>query len=304
MPAVWLQLPQAGRRASVDDVERWVGLAEDAGFDGVWVGDHVALTVGSGSRYPYRPDRFPLEPATPFLEAFSLLTFAAARTTRVRLATAVAVAPLRHPVLLAKVTATLDVLSRGRLELGIAAGWHAEEMTALGAEFEARGAITDETLELLHRLWGGEPVTHHGRFTSLDGAVSQPCPAQQPAPPVWIGGHAPAALRRAARWGGRWIAAGLSLDGILEGKQRLGELLDGRPLLVAAQVAVHAGDSVPPGPLALSCATGDGLDVVARAGLDVVCLDVSAVARTDRPDAARAALALLRPRRSTQEGAC
>lgn len=304
MPAVWLQLPQAGRRASVDDVERWVGLAEDAGFDGVWVGDHLALTVGSGSRYPYRSDGFPLEPATPFLEAFSLLTFAAARTTRVRLATAVAVAPLRHPVVLAKVTATLDVLSRGRLELGIAAGWHAEEMAALGAEFADRGAITDETLELLHRLWAGEPVTHRGRFTSLDGAVSQPRPAQQPAPPVWIGGHAPVALRRAARWGGRWIAAGLSLDGILQGRQRLVELLAGRPPLVAAQVAVHAGDSVPPGPLAVSCGTGDGLDVVARAGLDVVCLDVSAVARTDRPDAARAALALLRPRHSTQEGAC
>lgn len=284
MAAVWLQLPQAGRRASADDVERWVRLAEDEGFDGVWVGDHLALPTASDSVYPYRPDGFPLDPATPFLEAYSLLAFAAALTERVRLATAVTVAPLRHPLLLAKVTATLDVLSRGRFELGIAAGWHAEEMALFGVAFDERGGVTDEVLDRLHALWTGEPV---------DGVIARPVPVQQPGPPVWVGGHAPAALRRVARWGGRWLAAGITLDQILAGKERLTELLGGRPPTVGAQVAVHADDP-PPGPLALSYRSGAGLGDVDRAGLDVICLDVSAVPQVDRAAAALDSLALLR----------
>lgn len=292
MIAVWLQLPQAGRRVSVEDVERMALLAEERGFDGVWVGDHLALPSASTSVYPLRAEGLPLDPSTPFLEAYTALAYIAGITKHLRLATAVAVAPLRPAILLAKVAATLDVLSRGRVEIGLAPGWHAEELGLFGVDFARRGEITDEILSALELLWTGNEVSYHGAHVSFKGVSCRPTPMQLPGPPIWIGGHGRAALRRAARWGRRWMAAGLSAEELLAGRAAIEQLSGGLSARVSAQVAVHAAHP-PPGPLSVCLSCGGGVAEIVRARLDVACLDVSAVPWAERAAAAVAALELV-----------
>jgi probable F420-dependent oxidoreductase len=117
--------------------------------------------------------------------------------------------PYRHPVLAAKMLATADVLSGGRLVVGVGVGWLEEEFAALGAPpFEARGAASDEALEIVLKLWTGSPASHVGRFFRFDDIRCEPLPLQRPHPPIWVGGHSRAALRRAARYGDGWHPVG------------------------------------------------------------------------------------------------
>jgi probable F420-dependent oxidoreductase len=184
--------------------------AEDAGFESLWVGDHIAL-----------PSTAP-DPATePRLEALTTLTFLAAATRRVRLGVGVLVVPQRQPVLLAKQLTSLDALSGGRLTVGIGVGYVDEELRAFGVSSADRGAMTDEFLEAMHALWSGTPTRFDGRWVSFAGVVQAPRPIQRPCPPIVVGGHAKAALRRAARVGAGWFGWDLDVDATRDAVQAL-----------------------------------------------------------------------------------
>lgn len=188
-----------GSSVDPDVLARRARRAEDAGFETLWVGDHVAL--------PYdAPD-----PAhEPRLELVAILAHLAALTSRVRLATGVAILPMRQPVLLAKQLASLDVLSNGRLIVGVGVGHVEPELRALGASVADRGARTDEYVTAMRALWDGAAPSFDGRFVSFAGVMQRPQPIQKPHPPIVCGGHSSAAYRRAAQVGNGWY--GWELD--------------------------------------------------------------------------------------------
>jgi probable F420-dependent oxidoreductase len=189
-----VQLPHFGPLASGPGAVSIARRAEALGFDSVWVGDHLAYP-------PSLADRFGSE----FHEALVTLSYLAAATSRVRLGTAVLVLPYRHPVLLARQLATLDVLSAGRVTVGVGTGWLAEEFAALGVPFADRGALTDESLRIVRALWTEDPPSFAGRFFTVPEVTARPRPLQRPTPPVWVGGNTPRALRRAAELGDGWL---------------------------------------------------------------------------------------------------
>jgi probable F420-dependent oxidoreductase len=175
--------------------------AEAAGFDSVWAGEHIVLPD------PQVPPS-PMAPRDPALDALLALTWAAAHTTTMRLATGITILPQRNPVVLAKEVATLDVLSGGRTMLGVGAGYLEPEFRALGANFAQRGAITDEYLDAMHALWYEEHPEYHGNFADFAGVDAHPRPLQTPIPIV-TAGHSPPAYRRAVSrahgWYGYWL---------------------------------------------------------------------------------------------------
>ncbi len=201
--------------------------AEARGIGTIWVGEHVVLFEEYESRYPYAEDgRIPAPPGSGLLEPLLTLTYLAARTSTVRLGTAMLLLPQRNPVYVAKEVATLDWLSGGRMDLGIGVGWLKEEFDALNVPWERRGRRTDEYLEVLRTLWVDNPSEYHGETYDLPACEMYPKPVQQPHPPIHVGGETPAALRRAARLCQGWhtfnrspgeLAAGLAgLDVHLE----------------------------------------------------------------------------------------
>ena len=202
-------LPTFGSLARGTDVATAVaGVARAAdrlGYDVVWAAEHVVFPSQVTSPYPYG-DRLPFAVTDPVLDAVGTLAWLAGMTTHVRLGSAVLVLPYHQPVPLAKALATVDVLSGGRLVVGVASGWLREEFALLGVPFAERGARTDEWLAVLRALWTEERVTFAGRWIRLTEAAFFPKPVQRPHPPVWIGGGSPAALRRVGRFGDGWLA--------------------------------------------------------------------------------------------------
>ncbi len=181
-----------------------VEAAEDLGYESVWFPEHLVLPLAmSSSPFPGE-DHPPIPPTTPVYDVFAYLSFLAARTSRLRLGTHVYNLALRHPFVAARAVTTLDLLSGGRLELGVGAGWLRGEWEAAGLDFASRGARLDEALEICRRLWTEPEVEHHGAHFDFRPVAFEPKPAQGPHPPVIIGGESAPALRRAARWDG-WI---------------------------------------------------------------------------------------------------
>lgn len=178
--------------------------AEDAGFESVWTGEHVAM--------PIRDNPVPAPPETPFLDSIVSLARVAAITRSIRIGTGVLVLPHHNPVLLAKALASLDVTSSGRLIAGFGGGYVEAEFRALGVDFHARGAIADDSLGAIRALWTEAEPAHAGRFARFDGIRFEPKPVQRPHPPIVVGGRAPAALRRAARHGDGWYGFGLTVE--------------------------------------------------------------------------------------------
>ncbi|MGE3355826.1 MAG: TIGR03619 family F420-dependent LLM class oxidoreductase [Acidimicrobiia bacterium] len=188
-----VHLPQAGPAASGEALTRAAVLAEEVGFADVWVSDHLVVPTG----VPYPPSVYVMEP-------LAVMAWVAAATRRVGLGTTVLVLPMRNPVVVAKSLATIDQLSGGRVILGTAAGWLEAEFDALGVPFAERGARTDEAIEMLQVMWTQDPITadfpvHGARFVSIR---AKPQPAHRI--PIWIGGHAPVALKRAVTVGDGW----------------------------------------------------------------------------------------------------
>lgn len=176
--------------------------AEERGFRSLWVPEHTVVPTEYESRYPYQPDaRLPFPADTVYCDALGVLDHIAAVTETVRLSTSVIPIISRHPLALAKQAATVDLLSGGRLELGIGAGWLAEEATALGLPANKRGARLDETIEILRKAWTGRPFSHQGELWQIPEVVVSPAPAQGVDVPLWIGGGSPRAIRTIARSG-------------------------------------------------------------------------------------------------------
>jgi probable F420-dependent oxidoreductase len=177
--------------------------AEAAGFESVWTGEHIVLPD------PELPT-FPLATTTPMLDTTVALTWIAAHTKRVRLGSGIIVLPLRNPLLLAKELASVDVVSGGRLIIGVGAGWLAPEFEALGVPMEERGPRTDDALRAMRALWTSEHPEYRGTFSSFSKVAAYPHPVQRPMPPIVIGGESPAALRRAVTMGNGWYGFALT----------------------------------------------------------------------------------------------
>jgi probable F420-dependent oxidoreductase len=190
-----------GSSAEPETLHRQARLAEDAGFESLWVGDHVALPFGADN-----------PPDEPRLEAVVALSHLAAVTTGVRLGFGLIVLPQRQPVLMAKQISSIDVLSKGRLIVGIGVGYEELELRALGASLADRGARTDEYLSAMRALWDEPTPRFEGRFVSFSDVIERPRPLQQPHPPIVIGGHSPAAYRRAIESGNGWYGWELDLE--------------------------------------------------------------------------------------------
>jgi len=193
--------------------------AEELGFESVWVPEHLVLPPTIRSRYPYAADGVPpIRTDAPHLDPLIVLTHVAARTARIRLGTNIYLLPLRHPLATARVAVSLDVLSGGRLTLGVGAGWLEEEFVAAGVDFRTRGARTRECVRALRVLWTAPEPEFHGRFFSFGPVKFEPKPLQKPHPPIVFGGETEAALRRAAALGDGWY--GVGHDPASAGRQR------------------------------------------------------------------------------------
>ena len=201
-------LPTRGATATPDALETLLARGEALGFHSVMIADHIVFPTKIGSKYPYTVGGvFP--GGGDAFDQLTLATFAAARTRTLRLVTSVMILPYRNPVLTAKMLATIDVLSRGRLTVGVGVGWLREEFEALGApDFDRRGAVSDEYLRIFKTLWTTSPASFKGEFYRFESLHFQPQPVQKPHPPIWIGGHSRAALRRAAKLGDGWHPVG------------------------------------------------------------------------------------------------
>ena len=182
--------------------------AEALGYDSVVVTDHVVIPHRVESPYPYSPTgRLAVPPDWDYLEALSLLAFLAGATKTIRLGPSVLVLPYRNPVLTAKMLATMDAISGGRLVVGVGAGWMAEEFAVLGSPpYERRGAVADEWIRIFKTLWTEERASFEGRFYRFPEVGCFPKPVQKPHPPIWVGGNSRPAIRRAARLGDGWHA--------------------------------------------------------------------------------------------------
>ena len=180
-----------GENTAPDALARRARVAEDAGFESLWVGDHIAL-----------PRDAPDDADDPRLEAVVTLAHLAAVTERVRLGFGAIVLPQRQPVLLAKQVTSIDVLSEGRLIVGLGVGYLADELRALGSTLAERGARTDESIAAMLALWDEPVPAFEGRFVAFSNVIQRPRPVQRPHPPIVIGGESPAAYRRARAAGG------------------------------------------------------------------------------------------------------
>ena len=181
---------------------------ERLGFEVMWVNDHVVMPRSIGSRYPYTDTGQFNEfgQVGDYLEQLTVLSYLASQTERVRLLTSVMVVPYRDPVMTAKILATADVLSGGRVIVGCGAGWMREEFEALGRPpFDERGSVTEEYIRIFKNLWTEEAPSYEGAYASYSDIAFEPKPVQRPHPPIWVGGESPPALRRTARVGDAWF---------------------------------------------------------------------------------------------------
>lgn len=189
-------------------------IERDTPFHGVFLGDHTVYPERLLTPYPYTPDGKVLWAAeTDWPDIGAALGAMGAITRRLHFVTGVYILPLRHPVNVAKMMATVSILSDARAALGIGVGWMEDEFRAAGIDFKTRGKRCDEMIEVMRRLWEGRMVEHHGRYFDLP--PSQLSPAPKGGIPIYVGGDSGAALRRAALMADGWISSGLSADTIL-----------------------------------------------------------------------------------------
>ena len=208
MTKLGFQVLNSGPLATVDAIVEMAQRAESLGYDSLVVTDHIVIPRRIESRYPYNATgrlQFPAEAF--FHEPLTMLSFLAGATRRIRFGPSVLVLPYRNPVLTAKMLATMDFLSKGRLFVGVGAGWLAEEFQAMGSPpFEARGAVTDEWIQIMVKLWTEPDPTFEGRHYRVGDVGCYPQPIQKPHPPIYVGGNSRPAIRRAARLGQSWHA--------------------------------------------------------------------------------------------------
>jgi probable F420-dependent oxidoreductase len=222
-PTLSVGLPNFGAFFPPAEWNRFVDLAraaEDAGVDRIVVVDHVVMGTHTDA---YAWGTFPTPPESPWLEPMTMLAAIASATQHVRLATGILIAPLRPAALLAKQAATLDVLSGGRLDLGVGTGWQREEYDAEGLDFDRRGQLLTDTIAACKALWRDSPAHFDGPTLSFRDIYCEPKPLQRDGVPLWISGTLHARnLERVVRYGDAWIPImGASLDDIADGARRI-----------------------------------------------------------------------------------
>jgi probable F420-dependent oxidoreductase len=207
-----LSLITRGPLAKAEHMTRFVQRAEALGYDWVSISDHIVIPKAMPSNYPYHPDgEFDWRGARDYYEPLATLMFLAGRTTRLRLGTSVLILPYRNPVTVAKMVATVDALSGGRVFLGVGTGWWEDEFKALGlpGHFAERGPRTDEYIRIFRNLWLEENPRFDGQFYQYGDLEFSPKPVQPGGVPIWVGGHTRRALRRTAELGDAWHPIGL-----------------------------------------------------------------------------------------------
>jgi probable F420-dependent oxidoreductase len=197
-----LLFANAGPFSKPDNAVGLAQLAESLGFESLWTVEHVVVPVGYQSQYPYSDTgKMPGEDYVPIPDPLIWLSYVAGATSTIHLGTGILILPQRNPLILAKELATLDRLSRGRVELGVGVGWLREEFDALGVPWEGRGRRTDEYVDVLRRVWREPETAYDGEFASFAPLKSYPKPTQAGGVPIHVGGHTPVAARRAGRIG-------------------------------------------------------------------------------------------------------
>ena len=193
------------RLPDTDGIRLFVKRAEELGFESVLAGDHIVLPTEGTDQYPYTADGSFSRPADePFLETMTMLGYLAACSETIKLGSTVIILPYRNPVVQAKMFASLDVLSNGRMICGVGVGWLEKEFETLGVSYDQRGPMSDEFLQIFKILWTEANPQFHGKFYDIDGIQFYPKPVQQPHLPIWVGGHTRRALRRTAKYGDYW----------------------------------------------------------------------------------------------------
>ncbi len=206
-----------GTFAHPDAIERLVVAAEQLDFESIWTGEHVILVDPQVAPSP-------VPPHSPFVDTIASLAFAAAKTTRIKIGSGIILIAQRDPIVLAKELAGIDVLSKGRLLVGVGVGYVKGEFDALGIPFDERGPRASEHIEVLRTLWTSEKPAFDGKFTKFAGIQSRPLPVQKPHPPIHVGGMSPPALRRAVAQGNGWYGFFLDVAGTKKTIEALAEV--------------------------------------------------------------------------------
>jgi probable F420-dependent oxidoreductase len=225
---------------NADAIGRLAAAVEGLGFESLWTGEHVVLVDPQKAPSP-------VAPRTPFVDTIATLAFLAARTERIKLGSGIILLPQRHPIVLAKELAGVDVLSKGRLVFGLGVGYVEGEYDALGIPFRERGARATEYIDAIRALWTQDEPAFDGRFTSFSGIQSRPLPVQKPHPPIVVGGMSPAALRRAVAQGNGWYGFFQNLDAtaeMLRQLEKIAKQVERPPALGRLEISI-----TPPGPV-------------------------------------------------------
>ncbi|HEY5857511.1 MAG TPA: LLM class F420-dependent oxidoreductase [Aldersonia sp.] len=272
-------LPVGGSWATPDNVAEIAGRAEELGYATLWTYQRLLVPADAPAGPQYRS----------VLDPVTVLGFAAAVTSRIRLGTGIVNLPFQSPVLLGKQLTTLDVLSGGRLVAGVGLGWSEEEFVASGVDFARRGARAEEYLAALRAVWGPDPVSFSGEFYTIPSSLIAPKPVQKPHPPLILGGGAPVALRRAGRVGDGWVsssredaeALGEKIERVREAAREAGR--DPASLRFVCRGVVRVGQRRK----ALSGSYDEiraDLERIADAGMDEVFVDLNFDPAVGNPD--------------------
>ena len=221
----------------------WIEVTEEAdrlGFESVWMPEHLVIPLDATGSPHAGSDHPPVPSAVPIFDVLVYLGHLAARTSQIRLGTDVYNIGLRHPFVTARGAATADILSGGRLSLGIGASWLRAEWDAAGLDFDRRGARVDEAIDVCRRLWTEDVVEHHGQFFDFGPLAFEPKPVQHGGPSLHIGGDGPAAIRRAATVGAGWMPMNHALDDLGPSLARLTEQAERAGRDTPIEVTLHA----------------------------------------------------------------
>ena len=201
---IGMGIPQAGPQATRAALDAWIERAEGLGYSYLTVSDHIVIPRSFASSYPYS-ETGEVSGWGACVDQFTYLAYLAAITKTARLVSSVTVIPMRGAMHTAKIVSTLDVLSGGRMVLGIGVGWLEEEFQAVDAPpFKDRGRVTDEYLQAFKVLWTEDEPRFAGEHVRFDDVIFEPKPVQRPHPPIWVGGESKPAMRRAVRHGDVW----------------------------------------------------------------------------------------------------
>jgi probable F420-dependent oxidoreductase len=239
-------VPQFGPDAGPDALLEAARLAEELGYDSLWVIERLLYPLNPKAPYPATADGSLPLPYRRSLDPLAILAYLAAATSRVRIGTSIINLPYHNPVLLARELGTIDVLSQGRLDIGLGVGWSPDEFEAVGVPMQNRGQRAEEALQVLEAIWRDNPVEFEGRYFRVPQSSFDLKPVQKPRPPIYMAAYTPATMNRVARLADGWIPSGVPIGAmeqmfsvIKQGAAEAGRDPSGLKLIVLANVEVH-----------------------------------------------------------------